>query len=64
MISHRDTEVAALCRQLRAHLSRAGTVGVLPAFVSMIREMILECAHRERRCFGMESAGGDARGPA
>lgn len=35
-----DTEAAALCRELGVNLSRASTVGVHPAFVSMLREMI------------------------
>jgi ferrochelatase len=37
-----DTEAAALCRELGVNLSRASTVGVHPAFVSMIRELIRE----------------------
>jgi ferrochelatase len=37
-----DTEAAAVCRELGIHLFRAGTVGVHPAFVAMIRELILE----------------------
>jgi ferrochelatase len=37
-----DTEAAALCRELGVNLSRASTVGVHPAFVSMIRELIVE----------------------
>ena len=52
-----DTEAAALCRELGVNLSRAATVGVHPAFVSMIRELILErtegrdgAASAERRC--------------
>jgi len=37
-----DTEAGALCRELGVNLSRAATVGVHPALVSMIREMIEE----------------------
>ncbi len=37
-----DTEAAELCRELGVHLSRASTVGVHPAFVTAIREMIAE----------------------
>jgi len=59
-----DTEAAALCRELGVNLSRAATVGVHPAFVSMIRELILERTQgRERRCLGMAGAGFDTCGP-
>ena len=37
-----DTEAAAVCRELDVSLSRASTVGVHPALVSMIREMVAE----------------------
>jgi ferrochelatase len=37
-----DTEAAQLCRDLGLNLSRASTVGIHPAFVSMVREMIAE----------------------
>ena len=37
-----DTEAASLCRDLGMNMSRASTVGVHQAFVSMIREMIAE----------------------
>ena len=39
-----DTEAAELCRELDIHMARAATVGVHPAFVATIREMILERA--------------------
>jgi ferrochelatase len=39
-----DTEAAELCRELGVNLARASTVGVHPAFVSMLREMIAERA--------------------
>jgi protoporphyrin/coproporphyrin ferrochelatase len=45
-----DTEAAALCRQLGVNLSRAATVGRHPAFVSMIRELILERTEDRARC--------------
>lgn len=48
-----DTEVAALCRDLGIHLSRASTVGVHPAFISAIRELVLErIARAEPRFLG------------
>jgi protoporphyrin/coproporphyrin ferrochelatase len=37
-----DTQAASLCRDLGIGFYRAATVGVHPAFVSMIRELILE----------------------
>lgn len=37
-----DTEANALCRELGLNMVRASTVGTHPAFVSMIRELILE----------------------
>ncbi len=37
-----DTQAAELCRELGVGFYRAGTVGTHPAFVSMIRELILE----------------------
>ena len=37
-----DTQAAELCRELGVSLVRAATVGVHPAFVSMVRELILE----------------------
>jgi ferrochelatase len=37
-----DSELAGLCRQLGVNLIRAATVGAHPAFISMIRELILE----------------------
>ena len=44
-----DTEAAALCRELGVNLVRAATVGVHPAFVSMIRELILERTSGQQR---------------
>ena len=37
-----DTEAAALCRELGITMIRAATAGTHPAFVKMIRELILE----------------------
>ncbi|HYG81381.1 MAG TPA: ferrochelatase [Pyrinomonadaceae bacterium] len=37
-----DTEARALCRQLDLNMVRAATVGAHPAFVKMIRELVLE----------------------
>lgn len=37
-----DTEAAALCRELGINMIRAATAGTHPAFVKMIRELILE----------------------
>ena len=37
-----DTEAAQLCQELGVTLSRASTVGVHPAFVAMLREMVVE----------------------
>ncbi|MCX6621595.1 MAG: ferrochelatase, partial [Acidobacteria bacterium] len=59
-----DTEAAALCRELGVNLSRAATVGVHPAFVSMIRELILERTEgRERRSLGTAGSRCDTYGP-
>jgi ferrochelatase len=49
-----DTEAMALCRELGLKMIRAATVGTHPAFVKMIRELILERLepNRERRFLG------------
>lgn len=55
-----DTEVAELCRELGINLCRAPTVGVHPAFVAMIRELILErTAYGKRRALGANGPGSD-----
>jgi len=55
-----DTEAAALCRELGVNLVRAATVGVHPAFVSMIRELILErTSGQQRRALGTLGPGCD-----
>jgi len=46
-----DTEARQLCRQLGLNMVRARTVGADPRFVSMIRELVLECiAHGHQPC--------------
>ncbi|HEY2011953.1 MAG TPA: ferrochelatase [Bryobacteraceae bacterium] len=48
-----DTEASELCGQLGVNLVRAGTVGGHPAFVSAIRELVLERRDgAERRSLG------------
>lgn len=55
-----DTEVAELCRELGVNLCRAPTVGVHPAFVAMIRELILErTASAKRRTLGAHGPASD-----
>jgi ferrochelatase len=55
-----DTEVAELCRELGVNLCRAPTVGVHPAFVAMIRELILErTASAPRRALGAHRPASD-----
>jgi ferrochelatase len=38
-----DTEARALCQKLGLNMIRAATAGTHPAFVEMIRELIMEC---------------------
>lgn len=48
-----DTEARALCEQLGLRMVRAGTVGVHPEMIAMIRELILErMGVMERRAVG------------
>jgi len=48
-----DTEARAFCEKLGLKVARAGTVGVHPKMISMIRELILErTAGVERRALG------------
>ena len=49
-----DTEAMALCRELGLNMIRAATAGTHPAFVRMIRELILERTNPEapRRSLG------------
>jgi len=45
-----ETEAADLCRKLGVNMVRAGTVGMHPAFVAMIREMIVEARTECEMC--------------
>jgi len=48
-----DIEARQLCQSLGLPMARAGTVGVHPKFIAMIRELILErTAGHERRALG------------
>jgi ferrochelatase len=53
-----DTEALALCRELGVNMIRAATAGTHPAFIEMIRELILERIDPEtpRRSLGMFAA--------
>ncbi|HEV7798431.1 MAG TPA: ferrochelatase [Pyrinomonadaceae bacterium] len=56
-----DTEAAALCRELGLNMVRAATAGTHPAFVSMIRELILERVDSKtpRRSLGSDGPRSD-----
>jgi ferrochelatase len=56
-----DTEATALCRELGLNMVRAATAGSHPAFVKMIRELILERIDPEtpRRSLGTQGPRGD-----
>jgi ferrochelatase len=55
-----DTEARAICEQLGLNMVRAGTVGVHPKIIAMIRELILERMGRsERRAVGKFPAAPD-----
>jgi ferrochelatase len=60
-----DTEAMALCRELGLNMIRAATAGTHPAFVKMIRELILECTNPEtpRRSLGTHGPRGDVCHP-
>jgi len=59
-----DTEASSLCRELGVNMVRAATVGVHPAFVSMVRELILERTnHQQRRALGTLGPGSDSCEP-
>jgi ferrochelatase len=49
-----DSEAMALCQELGLKMTRAATVGTHPAFIKMIRELVLERLEptRERRFLG------------
>ena len=56
-----DTEAMTLCRELGLNMVRAATAGTHPAFVKMIRELILERVEPEtpRRSLGTNGPRGD-----
>jgi ferrochelatase len=56
-----DTEALALCRELGLNMVRAATAGAHPAFVRMIRELILERfdAKTPRRSLGCDGPRND-----
>src|SRR6266576_1478371 len=56
-----DTEALALCRELGLNMVRASTAGTHPAFVKMIRELILERLEPTRplRSVGRDGPRGD-----
>lgn len=60
-----DTEARALCEQLGLNMIRAATAGAHPAFVEMIRELILERLEpgREKRFLGALEPAKDACTP-
>ncbi|MGH9328549.1 MAG: ferrochelatase [Terriglobia bacterium] len=60
-----DLEAQSLARKLGIHMIRAGTVGTHPAFVSMIRELILERldSNAERSALGSLGPRPDACAP-
>jgi len=55
-----DTEARAICSELGIKMVRAGTVGTHPAFVSMIRELVLErLGEAKPRALGTLGVGRD-----
>jgi len=60
-----DTEAMALCRELGLNMVRAATAGTHPAFVKMIRELILERLEpgQEKRFLGALGPAKDACTP-
>jgi len=60
-----DTEAAALCRELGLNMVRAATAGTHPAFVSMVRELILERfdPNQPRRALGTFGVRSDECAP-
>jgi ferrochelatase len=55
-----DTEAGSLCLELGINMARASTVGAHPAFVSMVRELVLErTSGHERRALGVMGVGCD-----
>jgi ferrochelatase len=60
-----DTEATSLCRELGLNMIRAATAGTHPAFIAMIRELILERLEpgREKRFLGAIEPAKDACTP-
>ena len=60
-----DTEAMALCRELGLNMIRAATAGTHPAFIAMIRELIMERIDPEtpRRSLGINGPRGNACQP-
>ncbi len=60
-----DTEAQALCRELGLNMVRAATPGAHPAFVKMVRELVLERLEpaRPRRYLGAQGPRGDVCQP-
>ena len=60
-----DTEAMALCRELGLNMVRAATAGTHPAFVRMIRELILERtdSNTRRRSLGTDGPRSDVCSP-
>lgn len=60
-----DTEAMALCRELGLDMVRAATAGTHPAFIAMIRELILERLNPEttRRSLGTHGTRSDICAP-
>ncbi len=60
-----DTEASALCKQLGLNMVRAATAGTHPAFVKMIRELIMERIYSTtpRRSLGINGPRGDVCPP-
>jgi protoporphyrin/coproporphyrin ferrochelatase len=59
-----DTEARGICAELGLNMVRAGTVGTHPAFVSMIRELVLERLEQlPPRALGKLGVGPDGCAP-
>jgi ferrochelatase len=60
-----DTEARALCQELGLNMIRAATAGTHPAFIEMIRELILERIDPDtpRRSLGTNGPRGDVCAP-
>ena len=60
-----DTEALTLCRELGVNMVRAATAGTHPAFIEMIRELIIERLDPEtpRRSLGTKGTRSDVCSP-